>query len=149
MEKKLLLLSTLALCSCSGLNSISNPLPQYSNHYEETKSSSLLFSYKDILYLNDEDYLLYFYSSQCLHCKAIKEDIAYFINRNIYPFFQFEIKEELPHSYNKDEIDKTIGSNNYLNVWVGVTPQLSKISEHKVSQNIIGDKEIITYLYSL
>lgn len=124
-------------CRTSGRSTPSS-FPEHS--YSEIEH--LKIRYEDCMKKEEELYLLYFYQETCADCGLIKNNIIDFALNNIKPIYFIEVDPSMPHKYSYNELDKTIGCSEYTETWVGVTPNIVTIDNHKVADNRIGAMEV-------
>ena len=143
MKRTLLsLLSLSLLASCASQNEPSS----YQEHsYSEV--SDLTITYDQAFSVTEEDHFVYFYQETCHSCEEIRNEVIDFA-LNVYPHFYF-VKANMatPNNYTFEEINKTLGSSNVDDVFVGVTPQLAFIKNGKIEKNIIKNIYIEEELY--
>ena len=126
---KCLLFPLLLLSSCSSEE------PIYHN-YHEIKCS--LISWSDVFVQEEDDYLVYFYSERCGHCKEIKQDIISFYLEDIYSMYFVCTDIEVTFGPNKN----LAGIDNIDDFYIFGTPFLLNLVEHKVSAYYIGANEV-------
>jgi thiol-disulfide isomerase/thioredoxin len=104
--------------------------------------------FNNCLIQKEQNYLLYFYSSYCGHCKEIKDSVIEFALRKIVPFY-FVIFDSTVPIFN--DIEATIGASKIEEIGILGTPSLINIFEGSVRLNIAGSSKIMelinSYLY--
>ena len=133
-HKIFLLLSIAFMTGCATGRSKPSDFPEHS--YDEIEL--LKIDYNKSLAQEDTDYLVYFYLESCRECSLLKNEIIDFALSDYFPIYFIEVNSTLIHTYQYNEIDKTIGATNYKDVWVGLTPQLATISYGAVVDNKLG-----------
>lgn len=135
MKIKILpLLSILLLSGCSSSNSSFTSYQEHS--YDEVKN--LMISYDQSFSISENDHFIYFYQETCHSCQEIKDEVIDFAINKYAEIYFVAAREEIPHNYDYQEINQTLGSSNVEDVFVGVTPQLALIKNGKIEKNIIN-----------
>ena len=93
-----------------------------------------------------EMYYLYFYSTHCSHCRAIKDDVLKFANSFKDNFFF--IKQSSSFVYSKTG-ESNIGVDNSEDFSIVGIPSLCLLESHKVVEYYKGEEEIIGYIKNL
>ena len=125
------LLTLLASCSNSGNSSFSYP----EHSYDEVKS--LMIEYDKVFSISENDHYIYYYQETCHSCEEIRNEVIDFALNKYAEIYFVLASKATPHNYSFEEINLTLGSSNVDDVFVGVTPQLAKISKGKIEKNII------------
>ena len=95
---------------------------------------------------NPEYYYLYFYSTHCSHCKAVKDDVLEFAN--LFKDNFFFIKQSSSFVYSKSG-ESIIGVDNLNDFSIVGVPSLCLLQSHKVVEYYKGEEEIIGYIKNL
>ena len=102
------------------------------------KDFEILDAYEDVRKIEDEKYLLYFYSEACVYCQQIEQVSLNFFEEN---------KENLP-VYLIDA-DRVRGSKDSLNIPYGEslksTPTLMVVENYQITKFLVGTEEIKDY----
>lgn len=130
-----LLVAPLLLTGC---RTIRRSTPGTYEEHEYSEIAHLKLSYEDIFNVNEDSYFVYFYQETCADCGLVKNAVIDFALNCSPKIYFVEVNSSMLHTYSYQDIDKTIGTDNYLNVFVGVTPQLATMYQHKVSDNCVG-----------
>lgn len=128
------------LCSCSTATKSSNSELSKSEFYTGEIILEEVFNQKP------HRYLVYFYSTHCLHCLNLKKTISDFILKQYYSIFMVEISDGYVAKI--DDIELSIGSTDYNYVYAGATPQLSLIEDKQIQQSVIGEEDVRIMLYT-
>lgn len=135
MKIRLLVLSTL-LASCSPTNTSKPIIYDYDivSHIE----------WNDIFLQEATDYIVYFYSVSCGHCKELKGEIInyYFLEKEDMYFVCTDTYVKLGNS-----ID-LIGTNNVDDFYIFGTPFLIKLHNSEIISYYPGVAKIREYLYT-
>ena len=136
------LLSVILLASCGANETSSSSYEEHS--YAEV--SDKIITYDQGFSIDEEDHFLYFYQETCHSCEEIKDEVIDFALNVSSHFYFITATESIPHNYSYQDINKTIGSSDVNDLFVGVTPQLVVIKEGKIEKNIINPIYIETEL---
>ena len=164
----ILLLTALAITGC-GKNDVPDSFEdtenrQYSEYYDEFGITNL----KDEFYSKTEEtYAIYLYGTGCHYCDYCKGSVLDYLDDlredkkksldNLYIFerekdtgFRFYFKEK-PDTFwfNRDKelyIEKMIGATEISETYFFGTPSLYIIKNHKLSNVLVGDKDVGSYL---
>ena len=132
--KILSLLPIILLSACSSTGESSS---SYAEHtYEEVVD--LQITYDKSFSISENDHFIYFYQETCHSCQEIKDEVIDFAINKYAEIYFVAATEEIPHNYDYQEINQTLGSSNVEDVFVGVTPQLALIKNGKIEKNIIN-----------
>ena len=112
-----------------------------SRTYEEVIDKEILWG--NIFDIDLDDYIVYFYSPSCGHCRSIKDIIiSYALETD--NFYLLRFNEEVVVSH---DVSKTIGVKDIENLSILGTPALIEIEEHEVIKNIAGSQAILDFLH--
>lgn len=115
----------------------SSRIPRH--EYDEVKEKQI--SYRDVFNVPESKYYLYYYQLNCYHCHSMKSYIIDYAIHSSIPFYFVEIeKDEGFLSHNAKE---TIGTNNPLEAFALMTPQLSLVENGYVAITVHGKEEIM------
>lgn len=137
MKRFLLLITFCLLCSC-----------------HSSSSTKIVFDYTDVsthidwkdVFVQDEcEYMVYFYSLSCGHCKELKQYILdyYFAHDDLMFFVETSKSEDA--KFGKDP--NLIGACDISTFYILGTPSLFKILDGKVYDFYSGVSQIKSYLH--
>ena len=111
------------------------------HEYDEVMDKEI--TWNEMFSIEQSQYLIYFYSTTCSHCKEIKNQIIEYALSNDNFFF---IK------YSDDviiapEVKSTIGATSPCDVAILGTPSLVEIENGVLINNLAGVKEIMNFLH--
>ncbi len=117
------LLITLASC-----------VPQPTEEYEYSDfEDHLISTYNEAENLQNNKYIVYYYSQNCGHCQTVKQDVlGFFDSFEMLPFYIFDISSAV---FGTSGLDEFIG-----------TPTIFIMSDNQVSEAYIGSVNIITFI---
>ena len=100
--------------------------------------------WNEVFSQSDSDYLVYFYSLTCGHCKEIKEDILsyYFKNKPVMYFVETSNSKDARFGPGGE----LIGIGDVDNFFIFGTPFLIRVITKKVSEYYSGVKQITDYI---
>lgn len=137
MKKVLsLVLPVLLICGCKG----NNQTKTVTHNYHEIKDNLIDFS--DIFIQVENDYLVYFYSERCGHCKEIKDDIISYYLKGIRTMYFVCTDYDAVIGNPKD----LTGIDNIDEFYIFGTPFLIRVFDYKVKEYYAGTKAILSYL---
>lgn len=131
MRNIIIVLASISLISCSTNTSFSLTERSY-------RRSDIFL--ENVFNLEEEEYLVYFYSDSCLHCLNLKKTISDFYSTGKIAFFKVKIDSSYQGEFYP--VAETIGSRSYENVFAGSTPQLSLIINHEVVNAVVGEEDV-------
>ena len=138
---KLLLLPCLfALTSCKkkGLDFEVDDVIEHD--YAEVADKEI--KWDQLFLIEESQYLVYFYSPSCSHCREIKNQIIdYALDNDNFYFIKYS--DEVVVS---PEIKSTIGATSIDDVSILGTPSLIEILDGVLIYNLAGTKEILNFL---
>ena len=143
MKKSLILLSCLLLTGCQGDNkpedkTTTEPVLDYYS------ISDHKINWVDIFSQNEKEYLVYFYSEYCGHCKSIKEDVlSYYFSTDRTFYFIDTVEQKAVFKSDRDSI---IGMNNVEDFYILGTPFLTEIKDKAVSNYYAGTEAILNFI---
>lgn len=145
MKKLMLILPILLLSSCSIYESteqsfLSSEEVSINHEYDEIDNQKLLWN--DIFSVAKPTYFVYFYSLVCQNCNSIKNEIIEYGLANDDIYFVQDSKEFV---FGND-ILKTIGVSDISFFFISGFPTLVLIKNSKITNHIVGTKNIIDYL---
>lgn len=146
MKKLMLILPILLLSSCSIYKSSEQSFLSSSqevpiNHeYEEIVNQKLLWN--DIFSVAKPTYFVYFYSLVCQNCNSIKNEIIEYGLANDDIYFVQDSKEFVLGN----DILNTIGVSDISFFFISGFPTLVLIKNSKITNHIVGTKNIIDFL---
>ena len=100
----------------------------------------------DCLSQNESQYLVFFHSETCSHCREIMGDILLFNDETILKVYFLDIKK--PNNEvticQKEEI--VLGVSNYQDIKILGTPTLIKVENGITTANVAGKEECLTLI---
>ena len=99
-------------------------------------------SWSNIFNIDEDEYLVYFYSVTCGHCKEIKGLMIDYYFSNLEQIYFSEVSEETVYGQRSD----LTGIDKLENFYIFGTPFLIKIEDKIVSEYYSGVKEISEYI---
>ena len=100
-------------------------------------------TWNEIFTIESNAYDVYFYSTSCMHCHSIKDEVLRFANKHDENFFF--VKESAQYVFGRD-VENTIGITRIEDFYVAGVPTLVHISYGIVSSHLLGEKEIKNYI---
>lgn len=97
----------------------------------------------DIITKQDNQYYVYFYSTNCGHCASIKRDIIYFSIRFEKPLYFCDVTEGAPTKSNPNML---IGVNDIVYFFITGTPFLVEIIDNTVTNYFSGVSAITVFI---
>lgn len=101
---------------------------------------------KDCLSQSESQYLIFFHSETCSHCKEIKGDVLSFVNDNILKVYFLDIKK--PNNEvticQKEEI--VFGVGDYQDLKILGTPTIIKVENGVTTANVAGKEGCLTLI---
>lgn len=139
--KKLILLVTLTLLSCSKVELQTSEETTICSSYDYDYFASRTIDFNNIFNF-DYDYEVYIFSKSCRHCENIKDLVLSYalLNNDLY-FVEFSNSIPLTN-----DISSTIGVDRYEDVYILGTPTLLVIKSKVLTANIAGEKNITNYI---
>ena len=137
----LLLVAVFTSCSPKGSESSSKNAIQ---EYEIVNKQEIYLD--DCLTQIEEDYLIFFHSETCGHCKEIIEDVTLFAESNIIKtyFLNISKNENKIERCSHDEIEIGIDSVEDLKI-VGA-PTIVEVENGVTTANVVGKDSILSFL---
>lgn len=146
MKKFFSLLSLILLASsCSGQSAEIDPnnlpgIPDYSYDYDDVLDKHIYWN--DIFDQENNNYFVYFYSTNCNHCQTIKDQmISLCLSRNDLYFVKSSNQVVL-----KNDVFYTIGAGNIGDFAILGYPSLVQIQNKICVKNIAGKSQILNSL---
>ena len=101
---------------------------------------------KDCLSQSESQYLVFFHSETCSHCREIREDILFFANENILKVYFLDIKKPSNEVTicQKEEIE--LGISSYQDIKILGTPTIIKVENGVTTANVAGKEECLTLI---
>ena len=124
------------LVGCS-TQSPSSRIPKH--EYEEIKDKQI--SYRDVFNVEEDIYYLYYYQLTCYHCNGIKSRMIEYALHSEIPFYFIEIEKD--EGFLSRTAEETIGTNNPMEAFALMTPQLSLVENGYVTITVHGKEEIM------
>ena len=145
MKKIMLLFPILLLSSCSIYQSseqsfLSSQEVSINHEYDEIVNQKLLWN--DIFSVAKPTYFVYFYSLVCQNCNSLKNEIIEYGLANDDIYFVQDSKEFV---FGNDILN-TIGVSDISFFFISGFPTLVLIKNSKITNHIIGTKNIINFL---
>lgn len=132
-----LLISSCSIGTIKESKTQKNQVRDYDDYFDLHLEWKNLFSPAKSLYF------VYIYSISCQHCERIKQDVLSVMDEHKEMFYLTEYATEIKTTNN---VSETIGKETNEDVYILGTPTLLEISDHRLSLNIAGEKEILSYL---
>ena len=137
------LLWVVAFTSCTGSKSESsnkNAIQEYGIISQQE------INLADCLSQNEEDYLVFFHSETCGHCKEIIEDVIAFAESNIIKtyFLNVSKSENKVERCLRDEIE--IGIDNVDDLKIVGTPTIVEVENGVTTANVAGKESCLAFL---
>lgn len=129
-----LIIPLLILCSCS------NQVEAKLHNYDEIKDH--LISWNEVFKQNEDDYLVYFYSETCGHCKELKQEIISFYLKDIT--LMYFVCTDIEAKYGPRA--NLLGIDNITDFYIFGTPFLLRLTNHIVSSYYVGKEEVNGYI---
>lgn len=100
----------------------------------------------DSLSQKESQYLVFFHSDTCSHCKEIIGDVLSFCDENIIKLYFLNIKKPTNEikTCSKEEI--TIGVNSYEDLQIVGTPSIIKVENGVTTANVAGKEDCLTLI---
>ena len=141
--KRILLLSVMVLVSCSKTNQ--EPTIEKEEEPDYSSLSLPVIAWKDIFNVEENNYLIYFYSEECGYCNMIKDEVlSYFqiTTRKMY-FVDVANDEEVvvKHTYDSIQGVKCIDD-----LFIRGTPSMLEIEEKAVINYYVGVQTIRAFI---
>ena len=141
--KKLFLLSSLLLASCSLKQAENNDYPEDKHTYEDV--CDLQIAWKEVFNQAEDEYLVYFYSEECGYCKLIKDEVIDYCQKEIYPMYFVDVLHD------EDKVIKkppaiVEGISSIDELFIFGTPSLMKIKEKVVTNYYAGVQSIREFI---
>ena len=115
-----------------------------SHKYEYSDVKDKQISYLDVFNVNSDKYYLYYYQTNCYHCHGIKSKVISYALSCSNPFYFVEVTEDYGFlSHSKEE---TIGTNDPMQAFSLMTPQLSLVIDGYIAETYIGEEEIMNII---
>lgn len=133
-----LLVTTPLLFSCLGVRNKEN---KESFDYGDFVNSQL--SWEELFSPAKPLYFVYIYSLTCGHCQNIKDEILTWGKEREDIFYLIEYEKGIPITRNTSE---TIGAYVYSDVKILGTPTLLEIMDKRLSLNLGGERDILTFI---
>ena len=131
-------------CGCSKKNNVShsNVIQVSSTSYDYDIVKDKMITWNDLLSQELERYDVYIYSTTCLHCLEIKQEIIECsLNRD--DFFFIEYNKSIPVS---DDVSETVGEDDLDKITILGTPALLIVENGILVVNVSGPKAILQAL---
>ena len=140
----LLLAAVFTSCSPSKSESTSkNAVQEYEIVYKQEISLSECLSQKE------EQYLVFFYSDTCGHCKEIIEDVVLFATSDIMKMYFLNVTKN-ENKINRCPADEiTTGIDRVDNLKIVGTPTIIEVEEGITTMNIAGKDDCLKFLNEL
>ena len=140
-------LISLTSCTPNSSSSISIKTPSVINtsvNHDYIEIKDYRTSWYEFFDIDLDEYFVYFFSRTCSHCESFKNTIIEIAlsRRNIY---FVEDSDEVKFT---DDISKTIGLTSIEDFVILGFPTLVEISNHKITKNVAGTKNINSLLFS-
>ena len=117
--------------------------PSFHKHeYSEIEDRKI--SYLDVFNVESDRYYLYYYQESCYHCHGIKSKVISFALASKDPFYFVEVIED--YGFTSRNKEDTIGTNDPMQAFALMTPQLSIVESGFIVETYIGDEEILNII---
>ena len=100
-------------------------------------------TWNEIFSIESNAYDVYFYSTSCLHCHSIKDEVLAFAKKHKDTFYF--VKESSQFVFGKN-IEDTIGVTLLEDFYVAGVPTLVHFSFHIVCSHLLGESQIKNYI---
>ena len=142
--KKLFLFSFMSLVLLNGCqNKKEEIISKDSKEYEYDDVSHLMIEWNHIFDQVEEDYMTYFYSETCGHCKQIKQQVIDYALNGMNKIYFVKFTDEIPIITDRDSV---IGKESTTELGIVGTPSIFVISSHIIVDYIVGSTAIISTL---
>ena len=143
MKKALILLSCLLLTGCFG-DDKSEKKTQEEPILDYYSIADQKINWGDIFSQKEKEYLIYFYSEYCGHCKSIKEEVLSYYYLCEKAFYFVDIVEQ--KAVIKSDRDSIIGTKSIKDFYILGTPFLINIKEKMVDSYYAGTEAILNFI---
>ena len=109
--------------------------------YEEVGDREILWS--EVFDIDKEDYLVYFYSPTCGHCRSIKDQMISYASDDSHNMYLVKFSDDAVVS---TSVKNTIGITSVEDLSILGTPSLIEIVMHTLTKNIAGSEAILEFL---
>ena len=141
MKKSMLALSLLLCIGCSP-KEVENQEVKKELDYDLIESRKI--KWIDIFEMNEDRYLVYFYSPYCGYCKQVKKDILnYYLLGKDEMYFVDTIEEEASYGRPAEDV---MGVNDINCFYIAGTPTLVEITKWTVTNLYVGLDNIKLFL---
>ncbi len=140
--KKFIFISLL-LISCSSNISVNISEPIINKEYSYDDVSTMI-EFEDIFNQIEEDYLIYFFSTTCGHCEALKQEIISFYSLNIITIYFVDCTNKDVYGNKKD----LTGVFSLEEFYIFGTPFLINIISGVINNYYYGVSQIKEYISS-
>ena len=128
------------LVSCQHEETSIDSKEEIEHDYDEISDKEI--TWEEMFMIEKAQYLIYFYSPTCSHCKEIKNEIIdYALSKDNFYFLRYSDDVIIA-----PEIKSTIGATSIDEVAILGTPSLIEIIDGVLSSNIAGSKAILDFL---
>ena len=142
--RKLFLFSFMSLVLLNGCASKKEEIvKEESKEYEYEDVSHLMIAWSQIFEQAETDYMTYFYSETCGHCKQIKQQIIDIALNGTNKIYFVKFTDEIPIIADKSSV---IGKDSFNDLGIVGTPSIYVISSHIIIDYIVGSNNIISTL---
>ena len=101
---------------------------------------------KDSLSQNESQYLVFFHSDTCSHCKEIMGDVLSFCKENILKLYFLNIRTPTNEIKTCPKEEIVVGINNYEDLRIAGTPTIIKVENGKTTANVAGKEDCLALL---
>ena len=112
--------------------------------YEYSDVGDKMISYLDVFNCPENEYYIYYFQEKCYHCHGIKSKVIGFALSNKKPFYFVDIEKD--YGFTSRTKEDTIGTNNPVEAFALMTPQLSIVEYGYIVETYIGDEEILNII---
>ena len=101
---------------------------------------------KDCLSQNESQYLVFFHSETCSHCKEIRGDVLSFCEANLTKIYFLDIKKPTNEIQTCSKEEIAVGVSNYEDLKIVGTPTIIKVENGVTVINVAGKENCLTLL---
>lgn len=112
--------------------------------YEYSEINDMKINYLDVFVQPEDCYYIYYYQENCYHCHGIKSKVIHFALSAQYSFYFVEVKED--YGFLSRTKEDTIGTNDPMQAFALMTPQLSLVVDWRIKETYVGDEEILNVI---
>ena len=129
----------LLLTSCSAVDNDSSI-----HKYEYSEINDMKINYLDVFVQPENCYYIYYYQENCYYCHGIKSKVIHFALNTQYSFYFVEVKED--YGFLSRTKEDTIGTNDPMQAFALMTPQLSLVVDWRIKETYVGGEEILNVI---